>query len=295
MAIFGEVMTAMVTPFREDLSVDYAGVKKLARHLVEHGSDALVVCGTTGESPTLRSEEKLAIFAAVREEVGGTIPIIAGTGSNDTRGSIELTREAEKLGVDGILLVGPYYNKPPQEGFYQHGKAVAESTGLPVIIYNVPGRTGKNIEAETIARLAEIPNIVAVKESSGDLNQVSKIRRMTPPEFAIYSGDDSLTLPILAVGGEGIISVASHIIGNEIKQMVRLFKSGKVEEAAALHARWFPIFQGIFVTANPIPIKYLLSALNLSTGYVRLPLVEPTAKEREFLNELLRMVRSEEE
>lgn len=295
MTMFGEVITAMATPFRPDRSVDYEGVRTLAQYLADHGSDALVVCGTTGESPTLSKEEKLAVLAAAKEAVGDRIPIIAGTGSNDTRGSIELTKEAEKVGVDGVMLVGPYYNKPSQEGLFQHFKAIAESTGLPVIIYNVPGRTGKNIEAETIARLAEIPNVVAVKEASGDLNQISGIRRLTQPGFAIYSGDDSLTLPILAVGGVGIISVASHVIGKEIKEMIRLFKSGRVEEAAQLHARLFPVFQGVFVTTNPTPVKYLLSEIGVCQPCVRLPLVEATGSERDFLNGLLCKVRGEKE
>lgn len=290
MAIFGEVLTAMITPFHADMSVDYEGVKRLARYLVENGSDGIVVCGTTGESPTLTKEEKLAVIKAVKEEVGEEAVIIAGTGSNDTRSSIDLTIEVEKIGVDGVMLVAPYYNKPPQEGFYEHFKAIAEATSLPVMIYNVPGRTGKNIEPETIARLAEIKNIVAVKEASGDLNQVSKIRRLTSPDFAIYSGDDSLTLPILAVGGVGIVSVASHVVGREIKTMIRRFKEGRVIDASIMHSHLLPIFQGIFVTANPIPIKHLLSEMGLPAGPVRLPLVEPTAKERAFLTELMETV-----
>lgn len=290
MAIYGEVLTAMVTPFNDDLTVDYAGVKKLARYLIENGSDGLVVCGSTGESPTLSREEKLQIIAAVKEEVGGETCIIAGTGSNDTLASIELTSEAEKLGVDGIMLVGPYYNKPPQEGFYQHFKMIAEKTSLPVMLYNVPGRTAKNIEAETVARLAEIDNIVAIKEASGDLNQISKIRRLTPPDFVIYSGDDALTLPVLAIGGVGIVSVAAHIIGKELKQLVGLYKAGKVREAAELHAQLFPIFQGIFVTANPIPIKFLLNASGVQVGPVRPPLIPASSTEKQFLTSLLQSI-----
>lgn len=291
MAIFGEVLTAMVTPFAEDLTVNYAAVKKLARYLVENGSDGLVVCGTTGESPTLTVEEKLAVIQAVKEEVGDEVCIIAGTGSNDTRSSMELTIEAEKIGIDGVMLVGPYYNKPPQEGVYQHFKAIAESTDLPVMIYNVPGRTSKNIEAETIARLAEIENIVAVKEASGDLNQVSRIRRLTSPDFMIYSGDDSLTLPVLAVGGTGVVSVASHVVGLKIKEMIQHFKKGRIAQASLLHGHLFPIFQGIFITANPIPIKRMLNELGVDVGGVRSPLVEANVKEREFLLELLQEVK----
>ena len=294
MAIYGEVLTAMVTPFNEDLSVNYGAVKRLARYLVENGSDGLVICGSTGESPVLTHEEKLAIIETVRDEVGGEACLIAGTGTNDTRASIELTEKVSKLGIDGLLLVGPYYNKPPQEGFYQHFKAIAKCTDLPVMIYNVPGRTGKNIEAETIARLAEIENIVAVKESSGDLNQISQIRRLTSPDFALYSGDDSMTLPVLSIGGVGVVSVASHIIGREIKEMITLFKAGKVAEAAKAHARLLPMFQGIFVTANPIPIKWLLNEIGMPVGPVRPPLIAATEKERNFLFELLRSLKARE-
>lgn len=290
MAIFGEVLTAMVTPFKDDLTIDWDGARALAQHLVANGSDGLVVCGTTGESPTLGKEEKLELFRVVKDEVGDEACIIAGTGSNDTKGTIDMTLEAEKIGVDGVMLVGPYYNKPPQEGFYQHFKAVADETHLPIMIYNVPGRMGKNIDAETIVRLSKIDNIVAVKEASGDLNQVSKIRRLTSPDFVIYSGDDSLTLPILAIGGTGIVSVASHVIGDQIKKMIQLFKSGDVGNAAILHAYLLPVFQGIFVTANPIPIKFLLNARGVNVGAVRPPLVSVSRKERTFLKDLLAIV-----
>ncbi|AZR72419.1 4-hydroxy-tetrahydrodipicolinate synthase [Anoxybacter fermentans] len=291
MTIFGEVLTAMVTPFYEDFTVNYEGVRKLARYLVENGSDGLVVLGTTGESPTLTKEEKLEILRVVKDEVGEKARIIAGTGTNATKAAIEMTIEAEKVGVDGVMLVCPYYNKPPQEGLYQHFKSIAESTGLPIMIYNVPGRTGKNIEAETIARLAEIDNIVAVKEASGNLNQVSKIRSLTSPDFAIYSGDDSLTLPILAVGGTGVVSVASHVVGNQIKEMIKLFKAGKVREASLLHCHLLPIFQGIFITTNPIPIKFLLNKLGHQVGPVRPPLVNPTEEESKYLLKLLQSIK----
>ncbi|MCK4260531.1 MAG: 4-hydroxy-tetrahydrodipicolinate synthase [Halanaerobiales bacterium] len=291
MAIFGEVLTAMVTPFNEDLSVNYERARKLAKYLVKNGSDGLVVLGTTGESPTLTLEEKLKLLQAIIEEVGEETCVIAGTGTNDTRASIELTIEAEKIGVDGVMIVGPYYNKPPQEGFYQHFKMIAELTTLPVMIYNVPGRMGKNIEAETIARLAEIENIVAVKEASGKLNQVSEIRRLTSPDFAIYSGDDSLTLPILSVGGIGIVSVASHLIGKQIKEMIRHFKDGNIKNAAILHGRLLPVFHGIFITSNPIPIKLLLNELGHSVGPVRPPLIEATKKEKDFLLNLISQIK----
>ncbi len=292
MTIYGEVLTAMLTPFNEDLSVNYPEVKRLARYLIENGSDGLVVLGSTGESPTLTMDEKLHILQTVKDEVGEEACIIAGTGTNDTRSSIEMTIEAEKLGVDGVMLVAPYYNKPPQEGFYQHFKAVAEMTTLPVMIYNVPGRSGKNIEARTIARLADIENIVAVKESSGNLNQVSEIRRLTPPGFSIYSGDDSLTLPILAVGGVGIVSVAAHVVGKEIKQMVQLFKAGKVHQAAQLHSRLLSLFQGIFITTNPIPIKMLVNHIGIEAGPVRPPLIGLTEQERTVVLEIFTVLQS---
>ena len=291
MAIFGEVLTAMVTPLNDDLSVNYKGVRKLARHLIENGSDGLVVLGTTGESPTLTKEEKLKILKVVKDEVGQEACIIAGTGTNSTQATIDLTIEAEKLGVDGVMLVAPYYNKPPQEGFYNHFKQVAQVTKLPIMVYNVPGRSAKNIEPETIVRLAKIENIVAVKEASGDLDQVSKIRSLTSPDFAIYSGNDSQTLPILAIGGTGIISVASHIVGNEIKEMVELFKKGEVGKAAIKHSNLMTIFKGIFITTNPIPIKYLLNQMGINVGPVRPPLVEAEPNQKAHLTNLLNSIK----
>jgi 4-hydroxy-tetrahydrodipicolinate synthase len=288
MASFGSVITAMVTPMDRQLAVDYDRAAALAKRLVDSGSDGLVVCGTTGESPTLTDEEKVRLFRTVREAVGGRAKVIAGTGTYNTAHSIHLTREAERAGCDGVLLVNPYYNKPSQEGMYQHFKAVAESTSLPVMLYNIQGRTSVNCEPATIARLAEIRNIVAVKESSGSLDQMSQIRKLTPPEFHLYSGDDSLTLPLLAVGGTGIVSVAAHLAGREIKAMIQAFQAGDTRQALTLHLRLWPLFKVLFITSNPTPVKAALALAGFDVGGLRLPLVEATAREREQIASVLK-------
>lgn len=279
MKSFGRILTAMVTPFNDDYSVNYEQAAKLAQYLVENGSDGLVVAGSTGEAATLGIEEKLKLFETVMEAVGDKATIIAGTGSNDTRASIKMTQEAERLGVHGAMLVGPYYNKPPQEGFYQHFKAIATATKLPIILYNVPGRTASNILPETIERLSQIDNIVAVKEASGNLDQVSEIIRITPDDFMVYSGDDSLTLPILALGGAGIISVASHIVGVKMQQMILAFESGNLAKAQSIHNELLPFFKVIFITTNPIPIKAAVNLIGQSAGPLRLPLIAPAENE----------------
>ncbi|MGI9952047.1 4-hydroxy-tetrahydrodipicolinate synthase [Moorellaceae bacterium AZ2] len=281
MVKWGRILTAMVTPFKETGELDLQGAKKLATYLVEHGSDGLVVAGTTGESPTLTHEEKIALFAAVKEAVGDRAVVIAGTGGNSTAASIELSRQAEKVGVDGLMLVVPYYNRPSQEGLYRHFKAVAEATSLPILLYNIPSRTGRNMEAETTLKLAAIDNIVAVKESSGDLDQVTAILRNAPEGFLVYSGDDSLTLPLMSIGGYGIISVAAHVVGERMQAMVRAYVQGNTSEAAAIHQELFPVFKALFVTTNPVPVKAALNMLGLPAGPVRLPLVEATAGEKE--------------
>lgn len=280
----------MVTPFTATGEIDLEGAKKLAKYLIDHGSDGLVVAGTTGESPTLSQEEKIALFAAVKEAVGDRAAVIAGTGGNSTAASIKLTREAEKLGVDGIMLVVPYYNRPSQEGLYQHFKAIAESTSLPVMLYNVPSRTGRNMEAETTLRLAQIDNIVAVKEASGDLDQVTAILRNAPKDFLVYSGDDSITLPLMAIGGYGIVSVASHVVGERMQAMVQAYVQGDTAKAAAIHQELFPVFKALFITTNPVPVKAALNMLGLPGGPVRLPLVEATAAEKEKIAAALQAV-----
>jgi 4-hydroxy-tetrahydrodipicolinate synthase len=287
---FGRLLTAMVTPFREDLSLDEAKAGALARYLLDHGSDGIVVCGTTGESPTLTTAEKERLFRAVKEAAGDR-PVIAGTGNYCTAESIELTHLAEACGLDGAMLVVPYYNNPPQEGLYRHFKTVAEATRLPIILYNVPGRTARNMEAETVARLAEVPNIVAVKEASKNMEQVSEIIARTPPDFLVYSGDDAVTLPMMALGGVGVISVVSHVAGPQIRAMIDAFVNGDLAGAANWQRRLIRLFQTCFITTNPIPIKEACALQGIpgagGCGPLRPPLVEATEGQRAALREAL--------
>lgn len=272
---FGRVITAMITPMHEDFSVDYDGAQKLAAHLLENGSDGLVVSGTTGESPTVSKEEKLKLYAAVHEVTkAAKKPLIAGTSSYDTAAAVELSKKAESMGVDAILAVTPPYNKPPQEGLYRHFCAIAKAVNLPVILYNVPSRTVTNLEPKTVARLAEVENIVALKEATGNMEQMTELRRLTPPDFLIYCGEDSVTLPMLALGASGVISVASHLIAPLIQEMVIAFEQGDTSRAAELHIRCFDAFKKMFIRANPIPLKYALNRLGLPAGPCRLPLIE---------------------
>lgn len=287
MAIFGRVATAMVTPFDIKGNVDFTKTATLIDYLIKNGSDSLVISGTTGESPTLSTEEKVALFEYTVKAVNKRVPVIAGTGSNNTYASINLTKKAEQAGVDAIMLVAPYYNKPNQEGLYQHFKAVAESTTLPVMIYNVPGRTVTNILPETVIRLSEIPNIVAVKEASGDLNAMTKIIANTADDFELYCGDDGITLPVLSIGGAGVISVASHIIGNEMQEMINYFISGELDKAAKLHQQLLPVMEGLFMTPSPAPVKTALQIKGINVGSVRLPLVPMNEVERNSLIQLL--------
>ncbi|MFJ7638537.1 MULTISPECIES: 4-hydroxy-tetrahydrodipicolinate synthase [unclassified Peribacillus] len=280
MMIFGRVSTAMVTPFDSKGNVDFQKTTKLVNYLLSNGTDSLVLAGTTGESPTLSSEEKIALLRHVTKVVEKRVPIIMGTGSNNTYASIELTKKAEKNGADAIMLVAPYYSKTNQEGLYQHFKAIAESTTLPVMVYNIPGRASVNIEPETIIRLAEIPNIVAVKEASGDLNAMTQIIAETDEDFALYSGDDALTLPVLAIGGVGVVSVASHVAGNEMQQIVEAFVTGNLTEAARLHQELLPLIKGLFAAPSPAPVKTALQIRGIDVGSVRLPIVPLTEKER---------------
>lgn len=288
MSIFGRISTAMVTPFDAKGNIDFQKTSHLVEYLLKNGSDSLVISGTTGESPTLTFEEKAALFKHVVNVVDKRVPVIAGTGNYNTRDSIELTKKAEDIDVDAILLVAPYYNKPNQEGLYQHFKAIAESTSLPVMIYNIPGRSSVNIEPETIIRLSEVPNIKAVKEASGNLVQMTQIIANTPDDFVLYCGDDSLALPTLSIGGVGVVSVAAHIIGNEMQQMIQAFFSGNVTEAAKWHQKLLPIMKGLFAAPSPTPVKTALQLKGLNVGSVRLPLVPLTEKERNELAELLK-------
>lgn len=287
---FGQVLTAMVTPFDQNGDVDFNATRTLVNYLIENGTDGLVVAGTTGESPTLSTEEKVEFFKFVVDVVGGRIPVIAGTGSNNTRASISLTKQAEATGVDGIMLVAPYYNKPSQEGMYQHFKAIAESTSLPVMLYNIPGRSVVNVSVETIVRLSQIPNIVAIKEANGNLDAMAEVISQTPSDFTLYSGDDGLTLPVLGIGGAGIVSVASHIIGNEMQEMINLFKNGKIEEAAAAHRKLLPIMNALFAAPSPSPVKAALNLKGINVGGVRLPMVPLTPEETNTLQSVLQQL-----
>jgi 4-hydroxy-tetrahydrodipicolinate synthase len=270
----------MVTPFDKKGHVDFAKTTQLINFLIENGTDSLVVAGTTGESPTLTKEEKLALFSHVVKIVNKRIPVIAGTGSNNTYASIELTKKAEQLGVDAIMVVAPYYNKPNQEGLYQHFKTIAEATSLPVMIYNIPGRSAVNILPDTIIRLSLIDNIIAVKEASGDLNAMTTIISNTSEDFHLYSGDDSMTLPILSIGGAGVVSVSSHVVGNKMQEMVHAFFEGNNSKAAKLHQQLLPIMQGLFAAPSPAPVKTALQIKGLDVGSVRLPLVALNEHER---------------
>jgi len=271
----------------QDGKVSYEQAIRLAKRLAENGSDGVVLSGTTGESPTLSFDEKVRLFASITDAVGGDLEIIAGTGSNNTAESIALTQAAESAGVDAIMLVTPYYNRPSQEGLFQHFKTIAENCSLPIMLYNVPGRTGVNLLPETVSRLAEIDNIVAIKEASGDLNQVSQLRSLVPDDFLIYSGDDSLTLPILAVGGDGVVSVASHLVGRQLKDMVTAFLAGKVKEALQLHLQLLPIMRVLFITTNPVLVKRALEFVGFDSGPLRQPLVDLTEAEARKIKDVL--------
>ncbi|OMF36751.1 4-hydroxy-tetrahydrodipicolinate synthase [Paenibacillus sp. FSL H8-0548] len=288
---FGRLITAMVTPFDADGQIDWQTTGRLIDYLIEEQqSDSLVVSGTTGESPTLSDEEKLELFRFSVKHANGRCKIIAGTGSNNTAHSIHLTQEAEAAGVDGILLVAPYYNRPSQEGLYQHFKAIAEATALPIILYNVEGRTAVNISVETTLRLAQIDNIIATKDCAST-DQLTQIISDAPADFKVYSGDDSATLPALAIGAYGIISVASHIIGVQMKELIQAYISGNVQEAARINGRLFPVFKGLFHCPHPVPnpvaVKYALGLKGFLVGGVRLPLVTVTEAEAAFLRSLL--------
>ena len=286
---FGQILTAMVTPFDQDGEIDIRETKNLVNYLIANGTDGLVVAGTTGESATLSTDEKIELFKLVVEAAAGRVPVIAGTGTNSTKATIELTKQAEACGVDGIMLVNPYYNKPSQEGLYQHYKAGAEATKLPVMLYNIPGRTAVNMTPETIIRLSEVDNIVCVKEASADLDAMTQIISGTPDDFTLYSGDDGLTLPILAIGGIGVVSVASHILGNDMQKMINLFKKGQLQEAAVLNGHLRPIMRAMFAQPSPSPVKAALNLKGLNVGGVRLPMLPLTEEELNGLRKILQI------
>ncbi|HEX8552222.1 MAG TPA: 4-hydroxy-tetrahydrodipicolinate synthase [Abditibacteriaceae bacterium] len=280
---FGPLVTAMATPFTSSGEVDYGRAGELAAHLVENGTTALVVAGTTGESPTLSHDEKLQLFREVKQAT--TVPVIAGTTGFDTRASVELSREAAECGVDGLLLVVPYYNKPSQEGLYQHFKAIAAATPLPCLLYNIPGRSARNMEVATTARLSEIPNIIGTKEASGDLAQIGRTRAATPDEFLIYSGNDGDTLPMLTLGACGVISVISHIAGKPMRAMMDAFWKGDMAEARRIHLQLLPVVDALFPAtgASPGPLKWGMKRQGFDAGGLRLPLVEASEVEAKAL------------
>ena len=278
---FGSLITAMVTPFREEgHALDVEGAQRLASRLLDTGSDAIVVAGSTGESPTLSYKEKAELFRSVGEITRGRGKLICGTGTYSTAETLELTQAAEDAGADGLLVVTPYYNKPPQRGLIAHFERVAEATELPIIVYNIPGRTATRIEHETLLQLAQRPNIVAVKDSTGDFQGVSRLMAEAPPEFEVYSGDDWATFGYVCLGAVGVVSVASHLVGPQIRQMIELIQTGDVPAARKIHEDLSPLFNALFITSNPIPLKAALEMIGLPAGVPRLPLVPATAEER---------------
>ena len=286
----GRLITAMVTPFDPNGAVDYPQARKLAKALIDSGSDGIVVVGTTGESPTVTWEEEHRLFREIESVVGKSGAVIAGTGSNSTEEARENTIRAEEWGVDACLLVVPYYNKPTQEGLYQHFKTIAESTALPCILYNVPSRTVTNLSSDTVIRLARIKNIVGLKEASGDMEQVARVIRGTREirdDFVVWSGNDADTLPMMAIGAYGVISVASHLVGNQIKDMINNFASGNTAEAAEIHRDLVPLFKDLFIISNPIPVKFALNHVGFPVGGVRLPLTEADEKTATVVRETL--------
>lgn len=284
----GRLLTAMVTPFDAQGDVDYQQARRLALSLLDSGSDGVLVSGSTGESPTLSREEKLRLFTEIKSAIADRGAVVAGTGNYDTRESQELTKEAEKTGVDACLLVVPYYNRPTQQGLWEHFKAISQSTTLPCILYNVPSRTVTNLAADTVIKLSQIDNIVGVKEASGNLGQIAEIIQGTRADFLVYSGNDSDTFPILALGGYGVISVASHLVGIQIKDMMEKFLKGEVAEAATIHRKLLPLVNALFIVPNPMPVKWALNYVGFSVGKPRLPLVEPDEKSADLIKATLK-------
>ncbi len=275
---FGSVLTAMITPFDESGEVDYQATWDLARHLVSHGSDGLVICGTTGESPTLTKEEKLGMFRTVVEAVGDRAVVIAGTGTYDTADSVATTKQAAELGCHGVMAVTPYYNKPPQEGLFRHFTAIADASDLPVLIYNIPGRTSRLIEVETLARLSHHERIVATKDAVEDVEFTRSTLAAVAESFAVYSGQDSFTLPLMEIGAVGIVSVASHLVGDQIQEMTAAAREKDYDAARIVHERLMPLFEALFVEPNPMPLKGALSKLWRPVGDPRLPLIPPQSE-----------------
>lgn len=291
MVKLGRLLTAMVTPFDDRGEIDYKQAKKLALALLESGSDGVVLSGTTGEGPALSRDEKLSLFAEVKSAVGRWGVVVANTGSYNTRESVELTREAEKAGVDAALLVVPYYSKPAQVGLYEHFKSIAAGTALPCILYNVPSRTITNLTSDTAIKLSQIDNIVGIKEASGNLEQVAEIISGASSDFLLFSGNDNDTFPIIASGGYGVISVASHLVGLQIKEMIDKAIGGQVAEAAAIHRRLVTLVKSLFIVSNPIPLKYALNHVGFRVGQPRLPLTPPDERSAAIIEDTLKRYR----
>ncbi|GGA34527.1 4-hydroxy-tetrahydrodipicolinate synthase [Kroppenstedtia guangzhouensis] len=286
---FGRLLTAMITPMTNSGTIDWPSVDSVLEHLIGAGTDSIVVAGTTGESPTLTHGEKLELIRYVVQKADGRVRVIAGSGSNDTASSAQLTQEAEEAGADGVMLVVPYYNKPTQEGLYQHFKTVAQSTSLPVMLYNIPGRSAVNMSVDTMVRLThDVDNITSIKESSGDLVQVMELVERKREDVAVYSGMDELTVPYLSAGGAGVVSVASHVVGEEMKEMVDSFLRGNVDRAGQIQRRLVPLIQALFMTSSPAPLKYALSLMKICGDSVRLPLVSLKPSEKDHMHSLLR-------
>ncbi|APC48578.1 4-hydroxy-tetrahydrodipicolinate synthase [Virgibacillus halodenitrificans] len=280
---FGRVLTAMVTPFNPRGEVDYDQTTKLIEYLIEHGTDGLVIAGTTGESPTLTSAEKIDLFKHVVKVVNKRIPVIAGTGSNSTATSISLTKEAEACGVDGIMLVAPYYNKPSQQGMVEHFSAIAKITDLPIMLYNIPGRSVVKMTADTIVQLSKVPGIVSIKDATGDMELAATVIEKTEDDFSFYSGEDSMTLPLLSLGAIGVVSVVSHVAGEKMQEMASQFHQGNIKEAASIHRKLLPTMKAMFMAPSPAPVKSALRLKGIETGRVRLPLTELSKEEEEKL------------
>lgn len=283
---WGRFITAMVTPFDKDLNVNYEGAISLAKKLVEIGNTALVITGTTGEAPTLTSEEKIKLYKEIKENVN--VPIIAGVGTNCTEQTIKNAKDAKAAGVDGLLIVTPYYNKPDKNSLYAHFKKIADNIDLPIMLYNVPGRTGCNMLPETVEKLSQINNIVALKEASGNITQIAEVIKRTPKDFKVYSGDDVSLLPSMAVGTYGVVSVCSHIVGKEMNSMINYFVEGKIKKSAEIHLELLDIFRILFMVANPIPLKAALNMIGINVGGVRLPLTDAREYELEIIKENLK-------
>ncbi|MDR1603739.1 MAG: 4-hydroxy-tetrahydrodipicolinate synthase [Gracilibacteraceae bacterium] len=290
--MFGRILTAMVTPFQAQGGVNYAGAADLAAYLAANGSDGVVVAGTTGEAPNLSAEEKTELFRVVRRAVPAACKVVGNVGTYSTEESVKLAEAAQDTGIDGVMAVAPYYSKPSQEGIYRHFQAIAAATPLPVMLYNVPGRTVVNILPDTVKRLSALPNITALKEAGGSMEQMSELKLSLPADFAVYAGDDSLTLPMLALGARGVVSVAAHVVGLQMQRMIGAFTIGNTAEALDWHTRLYPVFKNLFIAANPAPIKFVLETLGHPVGPCRLPLTEPNEQERELLRATARLIQA---